>query len=39
MQKMREEGLKKYGGVGKNPMTHMSSEEFELFEVERELNG
>ena len=39
MQKMREEGLKKYGGVGKNPKTQLSSEEFELLEVDRELNG
>ncbi len=38
MQKMREEGLKKYGGGMQNPRTHMSSEEFELYETERDIN-
>ena len=38
MQKMREEGLKKFGGVVQNTRTEMSSEEFELFEMERDLN-
>ena len=38
MQKMREEGLKKYGGGMQNPSTHMSSEEFELYETERDIN-
>ena len=39
MQAMRKAGLTKYGGSLKNAVSTMSPDEFELFEIDRDLDG